>query len=193
MPFADELPDERVTVHPYNPRWAADASALAAELRAVAPGGLAGEHIGSTSIEGLAAKNCLDMMIVVEDLAATDVGESLAAVGYRRRREPWNTSEDGGGRSWPKMVFAPAAGQRAVNLHVRVAGSAPVRTALLFRDHLRANPSRTAWWSELKITAARHTNNLQEYGELKYPAWHLLMDLAEAWGRDTEWSEPTFR
>ena len=40
-------------------------------LRAAVPASLAVEHIGSTAVPGMAAKDCLDMMIVVDDLSHT--------------------------------------------------------------------------------------------------------------------------
>jgi dephospho-CoA kinase len=74
-----------------------------------------------------------------------------------------------------------------VNIHVRPADSGAVRTALLFRDFLRARPSHTADWSELKAAAARLTSDLASYGALKLPAWRILMALAEGWAAETGW------
>lgn len=187
VPFPDELRPAGITVYPYNPAWPVQAAALGRQLTALVPAALAVEHIGSTSIPGMAAKDCLDMMIVVADLDDSHAEPALTAAGYRRRPEPWNNLEPANGRDWPKLVFAPPIGARTCNIHVRTITSDTARLALLFRDHLRANPSRTRWWSELKTRAAQHTTSLQDYGQIKYPAWHLLMDLAEAWARDANW------
>ncbi|MEQ7005708.1 GrpB family protein [Actinopolymorpha sp. B17G11] len=192
MPFPDELHPAGVTVHPYNPAWPGEAATLGAELAALVPRALAVEHIGSTAISGMAAKDCLDMMILVNDLNDSNADPALTAAGYRRLLEPWNNLEEAIGRHWPKLVFAPPIGARPCNIHVRVIASETARIALLFRDHLRAIPTRTEWWSELKTRAAQHTTTLQEYGQIKYPAWHLLMDLAEAWAHDTGWTMPTY-
>jgi dephospho-CoA kinase len=83
-------------------------------------------------------------------------------------------------------------GARLCNIHVRAWSSASARLALLFRDHLRAQPQRTAWWSELKIAAAGSTSDPGSYGRIKYPAWCLLMELAEVWARDTGWAPPHY-
>lgn len=188
MPFPDELSPAGVRVHPYNPAWPVEAATLGAELAALVPAAHAVEHIGSTAICGMAAKDCLDMMILVEDLNESNADHALTAAGYRRRPEPWNNLEPANGRHWPKLVFAPPIGARSCNIHVRTITSDTARVALLFRDHFRANPIRTQWWSELKTRAAQHTSNLQDYGQIKYPAWHLLMDLAEAWAYATGWT-----
>lgn len=92
---------------------------MADELRANVPTRLALEHIGSTGVPGMAAKDCLDLMIMVDDLASAGVEQRLGPHGYRRRPEPWNNSESAGGRAWPKQVFAPPVGARPCNLHVR--------------------------------------------------------------------------
>ncbi|WP_114558185.1 GrpB family protein [Desertihabitans aurantiacus] len=189
MPFEDELGDG-VTVHPYRPSWATEAADLATTLSRAVRSAVAVEHIGSTAVAGMSAKDVLDMMVVVPDPTASDVEHDLTWLGYRRRPEPWNNSEPAAGRHWPKMTFAPPVGGRAQNIHVRAVGSPTLRLALLFRDHLRASPQRTAWWSELKTAAAAVAPDLAAYGRLKYPAWCLLMELAETWARDTGWRPP---
>ncbi len=192
MPFDDEISPAGVTVHAYRPEWVAEAAGLAEALAEAVPRAVAIEHIGSTSIPGMAAKDCLDMMIVVRDFEDSEVERNLVRLGYRRRPEPWNNLEPAEGREWPKMVFAPPVGGRSRNLHVRLEGSGTARVALLFRDHLRAHPTRTGWWSELKIAAASGAADLAAYGRVKYPAWCLLMELAESWARETGWRPPRY-
>jgi len=193
MPFDDEISPTGVTVHPYRSEWAAAAAALAELLAAAVPSALAVEHIGSTAVPGMAAKDCLDLMIVVRDFEASEVEPNLVRLGYRRRPEPWNNTEPAEGEDWPKLVFAPPIGGRSCNLHVRLAGSGPTRVALLFRDHLRAQPRRTEWWSQLKTAAAGEAADLAAYGRIKYPAWCLLMELAESWAREIDWQPPRYR
>src|SRR5699024_5157637 len=132
MPFDDELDPGGVTVHQYDPGWPTEAEALARSLQTLVPAARAVEHIGSTAIPGMAAKDCLDMMLIVDDLADLGAEPALTAAGYRRRPEPWNNVEEAGGRSWPKQVFAPPPGSRPCNVHVRIHGSGTARLALLF-------------------------------------------------------------
>lgn len=178
-----------VQVHPYQQGWADQAHELAIHLRELVPAAVVIEHIGSTSIPGMIAKDCLDMMIVVSDLDPA-VAESLSAAGYRRRPEPWNNEEPADGELWPKMVFAPPVGGRRVNIHVRLAGAPTTRRALLFRDYLRANPQQTETWARFKVAAAHAANDLAAYGSIKEPAWRLLMELAEQWAARTKWAPP---
>src|SRR5699024_9039976 len=67
MPFDDELDPGGVTVHQYDPGWPTEAEALARSLQTLVPAARAVEHIGSTAIPGMAAKDCLDMMLIVDD------------------------------------------------------------------------------------------------------------------------------
>lgn len=187
MPFPDEVAAGSIHVWPYRPEWAVQGAELARRLHELLPNASAVEHIGSTSVPGMAAKDCLDMMVVVPDLQTSGAEPLLAAAGYRRRGEPWNNVEEAYGRRWPKLVFGPAAGARAVNVHVRPEGSGSARLALLFRDHLRAVPHRAATWSDFKMAAATHSPDLAAYGQLKLPAWRLLMELAEDWATSTGW------
>ena len=57
-----------VVVLPYDPKWNEDFSAIRAELEA-AMGELALriEHVGSTSVEGMSAKPCIDVDVVIPD------------------------------------------------------------------------------------------------------------------------------
>lgn len=90
------------------------------------------------------------------------------------------------------MVFAPPVGSRPSNTHIRLVRSGSARMALLFRDHLRANRQRVEYWSEFKLRVAEQTTDIAAYGQIKLPAWRLLMDLAESWALETGWHMPGF-
>lgn len=192
MPFPDEV-TAGVIVHPYRPEWPGEAAQLAGDLQELVPDAIAVEHIGSTAVPGMAAKDCLDLMVIVQDLGPTDLTIGLVAAGYRQRGEPWNLAEPAGGRMWPKKVFAPPVGSRSSNIHLRAAGSASARLALLFRDHLRSQPQRSADWSELKVRISECSQDLETYGQIKLPAWRILMELAERWAQETGWQPPWTR
>jgi len=86
------------------------------------------EHIGSTSVPGLAAKPIIDMLIVVDDITAEeDYLDQLLDAGYVLRvREPAH-----------RLVRTP---DRDVQVHIREAAEATA-DYLLLRDHLRATPA----------------------------------------------------
>src|SRR5690349_11015119 len=104
MPFPDEMHGQ-VEVSAYRPSWAGEGRALCAYLADLAPEAVAVEHIGSTAVPGMAAKDCLDVMIVVQPTYMAAVGEALQRAGYRRRSEEWNRSEPAADGSRAKLVF----------------------------------------------------------------------------------------
>jgi GrpB-like predicted nucleotidyltransferase (UPF0157 family) len=83
------------------------------------------------------------------------------------------------------MVFAPPVGGPNCNIHVRVAGAATTRLARLFRDYLIANADKVAIWSDFKRAVADVAPDLASYGQIKAPAWALLMECANRWAKET--------
>jgi GrpB-like predicted nucleotidyltransferase (UPF0157 family) len=83
------------------------------------------EHIGSTSVPGLAAKPIVDMVVAVDDITAEeDYLDALVAAGYVLRvREPGH-----------RLVRTSA---RDVHVHIYERGDAAIDEYLLLRDHLR--------------------------------------------------------
>ena len=74
----------KVTVLPYDSRWAEEFEAIKQEIRqALGELALAIEHVGSTSVKGMSAKPCIDIDVVIEDYTVFDETVSrLAAIGY---------------------------------------------------------------------------------------------------------------
>jgi GrpB-like predicted nucleotidyltransferase (UPF0157 family) len=113
----------------YDPKWpeayAEEERRIRTSLGAAA---LQVEHIGSTSVPGLAAKPIIDVLVTVEDITAEeDYLDQLLDAGYELRvREPGH-----------RMVRTPA---RDVHVHVMEAGDETADDYLLFRDRLRADP-----------------------------------------------------
>ena len=99
------------------------------------------EHIGSTSVPGLAAKPVIDLMAAAASLdAVAAAGDTLAGLGYRR----FDTGMPG-----RLFYYRDEAGHRAYQLHVVPAGTWDARNERLLRDHLRATrttPAGTPSW-----------------------------------------------
>jgi len=188
VPFPDELGPLEVV--PYSDTWVNDFDALAGLLRGLdlaSPSAV--DHIGSTSVPGLAAKDVIDVQIRVGVLDAA-IAEQFKRAGFRRRDEPWNKIEATRDGPIPKLVFAPARGHRRANIHVRVDGSAGARDSLLFRDFLRATPTMCDAWADFKLSIVRVAPQvtLGAYGQIKQPAWLVLMHAADIWAESTGWS-----
>jgi GrpB-like predicted nucleotidyltransferase (UPF0157 family) len=187
VPFADE--SMTVAVVDYRPGWPAEFESLAGQLRRALGGpAVVIDHVGSTSVPGLAAKDCIDAQVRVPAIDPEPLVASFARIGFRCRPEPWNRTEITGGREFGKLVFAPPAGSRTANVHVRESGGANARFALLFlRDYLRADDDARRAWGAFKQRLAASVPNLLDYGQIKAPATEILMAAAEHWAATTGW------
>jgi dephospho-CoA kinase len=187
------FPDERlqVAVVDYQPGWPAEFGLLAAQLhQALGAYAIGIDHVGSTSVPGLPAKDCIDVQVRVTMIDEPRVVALFGAIGFRCRPDPWNRSEVSGGRRYSKLVFAPPVGARSCNLHVRESSGANARYALLFRDYLIADQGTRRAWGAFKQRLATSVPDLMDYGQIKAPATEILMGAAEQWAAQTGWTPP---
>lgn len=118
-----------IEVVDWSPRWAEQFEEVAAALRtalAEVPSARV-EHVGSTSVPGLAAKPILDIDVVVEPGAEPAAVAALVAVGHVHRGDLGVTGRE--------AFRAPGGPPR--NVYVCTAGTANVRNHLAVRDVLR--------------------------------------------------------
>jgi dephospho-CoA kinase len=189
MPFPDEA--RRVSVVAWRPEWPAEFERLADRLReALGEAPTAIDHVGSTAVPGLPAKDCIDVQVRVPSIRESHDTALFAAIGFRPRPERWNRVEVSGGVPCRKLVFAPPAGARASNVHVRESAGPNVRYALLFRDYLRADERARRAWGTFKRRLALRVPDLLDYGRVKGPATDVLMAAAERWAADVGWTTP---
>jgi dephospho-CoA kinase len=179
--------------------WAAQAARLGSRIMAAAPDDiLAVDHIGSTAVPGLAAKDVIDLQITVADLDAADrIAPLLAAAGFPAvPGVGFDTPKPTEPGQWQKRFHANADPGRAVNLHVRAAGSPGWRYALLFRDWLRSDPEAATLYGDHKRALAERfarTSGTRAYAEAKEPwftdeAWPRM----EGWAARTAWAPPSY-
>jgi GrpB-like predicted nucleotidyltransferase (UPF0157 family) len=175
----------------YRPEWADEFTAIARLLQA-ALGALALriDHIGSTAVPELAAKDIIDVQVTVADFSP-DLEAAFGRADYSRlditqdHRPPTATGPE---RDWAKQFYRPPPGTRRVNCHVRRAGSANGRYALLFRDYLRAHPLATAAYGQAKQALAAHgPTDWDLYYDVKDPICDIIMAGAEDWAATTGW------
>ncbi|MBV9171476.1 MAG: GrpB family protein, partial [Chloroflexi bacterium] len=86
-----------------------------------------------------------------------------------------------------KLFFRSSADARRVNIHVRVAGHANRRYALLFRDYLRCHAEAAEAYAKLKLRLAALVLEIDDYNDIKDPVCDLIMIAAEAWAATTHW------
>jgi GrpB-like predicted nucleotidyltransferase (UPF0157 family) len=183
-----------VAIVPYNPEWPAVFAGIGTALR-TACGEIARriDHIGSTAVPGLAAKDRIDVQVAVEDLSTVDsLAPGIEALGYQPRPQITHDHVPPGAindaAEWEKRFFTSGSNTRPANIHLRRLGAANQRYALLFRDYLRAHPGTAAAYGELKRRLAAELPDLFTYADVKDPACDLIMIAAEDWVRWQGWT-----
>jgi GrpB-like predicted nucleotidyltransferase (UPF0157 family) len=183
----------RPVVVSYRADWPERADALAASLREqLAPLAERIEHIGSTSVPGMAAKDILDMQVSVTGLAqaAETFDEPLAALGFER--SPYQSDHvpaglDDDPRRWSKRLWLRRGPLGDVNLHVRRSGSPNERLALLFRDWFRAHPDAIVGYAAFKTALSAVVPDTDTYSDVKDPVVDVVIAVAEEWAAATDW------
>ena len=123
----------------HDPAWASAFTEHEQRIRAaLGAAAVLVEHIGSTSVPGLAAKPIIDVLVTVEDITAEeDYLDQLLAAGYDLRvREPAH-----------RLVRTP---ERDVHVHVLEVGAVAADDYLLFRDHLRRHRAERELYERTK-------------------------------------------
>jgi len=171
---------------PYDPAWPDDAQRIINRLRmACGPKALRVDHIGSTAVPGMDAKDVIDIQLTVESLdVADELADALANVGFPRVEGIVNDNPHGGDPSlWRKRIHAAADPGRPANVHVRVNGWPNQRFALLFVDWLKSNRGVR----EDYLAAKRKALGAQDYADAKEPWFLDAYWRARAWGEATGW------
>ena len=169
----------RVQLAEYDPGWADQYESHAARIRAaLGDRVLRLEHIGSTSVPGLAAKPVIDILLVVADPAEEDAYvRPLERAGYRLViREPdWYQH---------RVLNGPQGTEPGVNLHVHPPDSPEIARNLRFRDRLRADRADRELYERTKRQlAARDWTYMQQYADAKGEVVEAIMRRAEAAGQ----------
>jgi GrpB-like predicted nucleotidyltransferase (UPF0157 family) len=182
-----------VVLLPYRAEWANEFAEIAGRLRAAAGAAILSiDHIGSTAVPGLWAKDVIDVQLRVASL--DDVMPVLGALqtGGFRRGELLEYDEFHGlpaeSPELRKRYMREPVGARRTHVHIREEGRFNARYALLFRDYLRANePARAEYGLLKQRAAALFPNSIDGYLFLKEPVFHLVYQGAELWAEKVDW------
>jgi GrpB-like predicted nucleotidyltransferase (UPF0157 family) len=132
------------------------------------------EHIGSTSVPGLAAKPIVDVLVIGDGFDEPVLVELLPPAGYERR-----VSEPG-----HAMFRTP---EHDVHVHAWEQAN-DVRRHLLFRDWLRADATDRARYEREKVElATRRWDDVNRYADAKSAIVAEITERAEVWAAQTGW------
>lgn len=171
----------QIVIMDYQPRWAEEYAGIEAAIRdVVGPEVRRIDHIGSTSVPGLAAKDIIDIQLSVTSLDPVEAyGKGLESLGY------WWMADN---PERNKRYFREGEGMRRTHIHVRESGSFGQQFALLFRDYLRSNPQDCAFYAAAKRELAqREWESVGDFGDAKDPLFWEIARRANRWQQDTAW------
>ena len=179
-----------ITIHLYNPDWPAQYLAARDALQGVLNDmAICIEHVGSTAVPGLGAKDVIDIQVSVRVLDPS-ILEVLIAQGWPARSDYHDVFDgiDPDSPDLAKYYAREPKGSRRIHVHIRKVGQFNNRFALLFRDFLRSDANACSQYHELKRQAAiAYPNDIDGYLALKGPVFNLLYHMAESWAKENRW------
>jgi GrpB-like predicted nucleotidyltransferase (UPF0157 family) len=162
-----------IELRDYDPDWPRLFDREAARIRSILGDQVVRlEHVGSTSVPGLAAKPIIDIVLVLPDSSDESTYlPALDAAGYVLRiREPgW----------FEHRVFKGP--DTNINLHVFTEGCVEIERHLIFRDRLRSHDDERALYERTKRElAARDWQFVQQYADAKTEVVEAIIARATA-------------
>jgi GrpB-like predicted nucleotidyltransferase (UPF0157 family) len=144
------------------------------------PAALRIDHVGSTSVPGLAGKPIVDVQVSVADISDEEnYVPELERLGIQLR------SRDDLHRYFRPFPDRP----RDLHVHVCPAGSGWEREHLLFRDYLRETPTARQVYAEAKREAAKAwIDDGWAYTDAKSEVILNILQEAEPWALQTKWT-----
>lgn len=158
-PYADKL----IEVVDYNPDWPQEFKKIQTYLQPVLAAGVSTiEHVGSTSVPGLAAKAIIDLDLTIPSMQVFEaVCSALAELGYR-----YDGNKGVPGRESFSYTELPSLMPH--HLYVCPQDGPELNRHLKFRDYLRTRPAALAAYGDLKKqAAAHHPHDIDAYLEEK--------------------------
>jgi GrpB-like predicted nucleotidyltransferase (UPF0157 family) len=160
-----------ISVVDHDERWSLRFREIAERVReALGQTALGVEHIGSTSVPGLAAKPIVDVLLTVADIddEAAYVPALESAGLVLRVREPGH-----------RMLRTPA---RDVHVHVYEPGRPEVRDYIDLRDWLRVDAGdRELYAATKRVLARRQWEDMNDYADAKTEVVSDILARARAW------------
>ena len=153
----------KVTVLPYNEGWRSDFEKIKNELEnAIGDMVIAIEHVGSTSVQGMSAKPCIDIDVVIKDYSVFDIVVSrLADIGYIHEGNL-------GIKDREAFKYTDKPHLQTHHLYVCPQYSTELHRHITFRDYLRTHPEAVNEYSKVKEKAAQlFPDNIDKYMEYK--------------------------
>ncbi len=164
---------KNVTVSPYDKAWKSAFEAIEQEIECAIGDLILGiEHVGSTSVEGMSAKPCIDIDVIIKDYSVFDkVIGKLESIGYTHEG-------DLGIKDREAFKYTNKPHLMRHHLYVCPQFSEELHRHITFRNFLRDNTDAVKKYSQVKETAAKlFPNDIDKYIEYKSPCIEELYAL----------------
>ena len=163
----------KVNVLPYDENWKSDFEKIKREIECTIGNLIVGiEHVGSTSVEGLSAKPCIDIDIVIKDYSVFDsVVEKLKTIGYIHEGNLGIPDREA-------FKYSNKPHLQKHHLYVCPQYSEELRRHVTFRNFLRTSPESVKKYSSIKEAAAKlFPDDIDKYMQYKSPCIEELYSL----------------
>lgn len=162
---------QKIVVKDYNPKWAEDFQAFKTYYERLLTGiDCDIQHVGSTSVEGLAAKPIIDMDIIAfSEMGKREIICRLETVGYIHQGDLGIKGREAFARTSGKVPCSePDRDWPDHHLYCCMKGIESLENHLKLRDYLRENPEAVKEYSELKkLLAGKYIDDIESYVEDK--------------------------
>ena len=172
-----------IEIIPYQARWPEEFEQTKNLLdTAIGKQVLSIDHIGSTSVPLLPAKDIIDIQVTVDNLDLP-LEESLSPLGFEITKHTTDHTP-------PGMTLKPhdlekrlyIKNKRRVHLHIRKKETFNQKYPLIFRDYLRENKVARDAYAEIKKQLANYfPENVEAYYDIKEPVCDLIIANALEW------------
>ena len=155
----------KIVVLPYDVAWQSAFEKIKGEIKESIGDLIIGiEHVGSTSVEGMSAKPCIDIDVIIKDHSVLDeIVKRLASVGYIHEG-------DLGIKDREAFKYTDKPHLMMHHLYVCPQYSEELNRHITFRDFLRINPEAVKKYGSIKEKAAElFPNDIDGYIEYKSP------------------------
>ncbi|MDV5149646.1 GrpB family protein [Streptomyces sp. SBC-4] len=177
----DAARNDQVRIVEYDPAWPGMFGEIGAVLRrALGDVAVRIDHIGSTSVPGLAAKPVIDVQVSVASFEPLDAFRApLVECGLVYRADNEERT---------KRYFREAPGRPRTHVHVRRLGSFSEQFPLLFRDYLRCHRTAADEYAAVKRRyAVEFRDDRSGYAGAKEAFVWTVVRRADAWAQRTGW------
>lgn len=184
--LADLPKKTQMKLVPYREEWKADFEKIRKDINdCIGDRIVSIDHIGSTAIPGISAKDIIDVQIGIHNFDDIDsIQKALCNIGFeflpqiKQDHAPGHEFDDFV-PGWDKRFFTASGSRRPANLHVRLVSGKNFEFALRFRDYLRKDSEAARAYEQVKIRLAEYlSHDDMAYSLIKDPVCDLIMLLA---------------